>query len=575
MRSRQYSDVGVIDLFDVEPLSPDEVNQILDLSPEEIIIDCFAGGGGASLGIEWATGRSPDEAINHSASAIAIHKANHPTTNHHHSDIWEVDPRTVARGRKVGILWGSPDCTHHSRAKGGKPVSRKIRALAHVLVRYAKALKPRIIALENVQEFLSWGPISRATGQPDPRRKGHSFRTFRRQLEREGYVVETKLLRGCDFGSPTSRLRLFLIARCDGQPIRWPVPTHSKSRAEMWAAAIMDWSLPTPSIFLTPAEAKQAKKDLGLKGVPKRPLAANTQKRIARGLKRYVIDSPDPFIVPDFSYDLTGSAPFVIPIDNKSSGASGAQSVRSPLTTIVTENRHAIVAPTLIQVGYGEREGQQPRSLDIRQPLGTIVAGGAKHAVVAAWLAKHFGGVVGSPVTRPIDTITGVDHHSLCLTSLVKLKGTSRDGQAVTEPIATIQAQGNHYAEVRAFCIAYFGNEKDGQSLKAPMRTITSRDRLGLVTIHGTDYVIVDIGIRMVSIRERARAQGFPDTYQLAVRMPVEKKTKKGTRIVMKLLTDAEQGEMIGNSVNPHVACALLRANLMVRPVSATEVQAA
>lgn len=528
--------------------TPDDGHAFGGLAPDEIIIDCFAGGGGTSLGIEWATGRSPDVAINHSASAIAIHEANHPTTKHFHSDIWEVKPEVAAAGRPVGLLWLSPDCTHHSRAKGGKPVSRKIRALAHVAVRYAKAVRPRIIGLENVQEFVTWGPISRATGKPNPKKKGHSYRTFVRQLEREGYEVQTRLLRGCDFGSPTTRLRFFLIARCDGQPIRWPAETHSKNDPAMWAAEILDFSLPCPSIFLTKAEAKEAKTILGLKRAPKRPLAAPTMARVAAGFKRYVVDAADPFI---------------IPIDNQSSGSGGARSIRSPLSTIVTENRHALIAPTLVQMGYGERDGQAPRALDIRQPLGTVVAGGPKHAVVTAWLAKHFGGVVGTPMTRPIDTITGTDHHSVCAASLVKLKGTCKDGQPVTEPLGTVQAQGNHFAAVCAFLVAYFGNETDGQSVKSPLRTVTARDRLALVvTIHGADYVLVDIGLRMLTIRERARAQGFPDSYQLAIRVPVVKTTKKGTRTVWKELSEDAQGEMIGNSVNPHVACALLLANL-------------
>ena len=543
----RYTKDGVLDLFD----------QQLGLADDEIIIDCFAGGGGASLGIEWATGRSPDEAINHSAPAIAIHKANHPATNHHLSDIWEVDPLDVARGRKVGLLWLSPDCTHHSRAKGGKPVSKKIRVLAHVAVRYAKKVRPRTIFLENVEEFLGWGPVSRETNKADPKRKGLSFRTFVRQLKRLGYAVDWKLLRGCDYGTPTTRRRLFLAARCDGQPIRWPEPTHSKDMPAMWAAAIMDWSLPCPSIFLTREEAKQARKDLGLKGTPKRPIVDASMRRIARGLDRYVIRAKDPFIVP--GSETIG--PFIAGVGGRMAQTK-ERGVEAPYQTITAKNDAVLVAPTLIQMGYSERKGQLPRSLDLQQPLGTVVAGGPKHAAVAAWLVKYFGGVAGAPLTRPIDTVTGADHHSFCTAHPLKPKGTSRDGQPVTAPLATVQAQGNHYAEVRAFLVAYFGNEKDGQSMRSPMRTVTARDRLGLVTIRGHDYVIVDIGLRMVSIRERARAQGFPDSYQLAVQMQVTRTTKRGERIVWKSLTEAEQGSMIGNSVNPHVVRAIIRENL-------------
>lgn len=532
----------LLDLFD----AANDVTPLVGLADDEIIIDCFAGGGGASLGIEWATGRSPDEAINHSATAIAIHEANHPTTRHHHADVWEVDPLEVARGREVGLLWASPDCTHFSRAKGGKPVSKRIRMLAHVVIRYAKAVRPRIIALENVPEFLTWGPVSRETGKPDPKRKGKSFRTWVRQLRRLGYAVEWRLLRGCDFGAPTTRKRLFVVARCDGEPIRWPRPTHGRGCAQPWrtAAECIDWSLPCPSIFLTREEAKT----LGVN--VRRPLAAATLRRIARGIDRFVLHAAEPFI---------------IGIDHRGSGESSAWPSAAPLTTVTTEARHALVVPSLIQCGYGEREGQAPRVLDLTQPLGTIVGGGNKHALVAAFLAKHFGDRgqrPGSALSEPLATITASDHNALVASHLVKYKGTCRDGHALSEPMPTVQAQANHLAEVRAFLVAYYGNERDGQSLRDPMRTVTPRDRLGLVTIQGTDYAIVDVGMRMLTPRERARAQGFPDDYVLEVEVEVVQRTKRGERRVRRATTLDEQGEMIGNSVNPHVASALLRANL-------------
>ena len=514
---------------------------MLPLADDEIIVDCFAGGGGASLGITWATGRHPDEAINHSASAIAIHEANHPTTRHHHSDIWEVDPLDVARGRRVGLLWLSPDCTHFSRAKGGKPVSKKIRILAHVAIRYAAKVRPRVIALENVEEFVTWGPVARATGKPDPRRKGKSFRAFVRQLRRLGYAVDWRLLRGCDYGSPTIRRRLFLVARCDGLPVRWPTPTHGAEMPETWAAGIIDWSIPCPSIFLTKAEAKA----LGLN--VKRPLEEATLRRVGRGVWRYVIAAAEPFIV-----GLGGRQ-----------AQSPERPVSKPYQTITAKADSALVVPTLIQMGYGEREGQAPRVPGLEKPLGTVVAGGPKHALVAAFLAKHFGGVVGDRLTNPLPTVTATDHNALVTSHLVKLKGTARDGQPVTVPLHTVQAGGNHFAEVRAFLTAYYGNEKDGQSLREPVRTVTATDRLALVTVHGQDYVIADIGMRMLVPRELARGQGFPDSYVLDVMVPkpIARGNRRGeTRLVR--ISKREQVEMVGNSVNPHVACALVRANL-------------
>lgn len=585
----------VLDLF--ETVANDV--EMYGLGDDEIMIDCFAGGGGVSKGMEMATGRSPDEAINHSAPALAIHAANHPTTRHWHSDVWEVDPLEVAAGRRVGILWLSPDCTHFSRAKGGKPVSKKIRILAHVAIRYANAVRPRIIILENVEEFLGWGPISRATGKPDPKRKGHSFRGFVRQLRRLGYAVDWRMLRGCDYGSPTTRKRLFLVARCDGQPIRWPQPTHGKGRAQpvRVAAGIIDWSLACPSIFLTKEQAKA----LGYK--VQRPLAEKTLRRIARGVRRYVIEAADPFI---------------IPVTHQ--GDVRTHSLHDPLPTITAANRgeHALVAPTLIQTGYGEDmkrnggAGQAPRALDLEKPLGTVVAGGSKHALVSSFLAKHYGGneTPGSDARDPLDTITATDHHAHVAVHIAKHYG-DRVGSAASEPLHTVTAAsvhhalvtshlqrdfgksvgsgadepvptitaggGGHVAEVRAFLTAYYnGNPREaGSSLRDPARTVTATDRLGLVTVHGTEYVIVDIGMRMLTPRELARAQGFPDSYVLDVVVPsvikrgkrkgqlrlVTKGARKGLPKLVKISKSA-QTEMVGNSVNPQVACALIVANV-------------
>jgi DNA (cytosine-5)-methyltransferase 1 len=411
----------------------------------ELIIDSFAGGGGASTGIERALGRSPDIAINHSPEAIAMHRLNHPATRHFCEDVWQVDPREATGGRPVGLAWFSPDCTHFSKAKGGKPRSKKIRGLAWAVYRWAKAVRPRVIALENVEEFADWGPLL-DDGRPCPVRRGMTFRRWCRQLENLGYEIDARELRACDYGAPTSRKRLFVIARCDGQPIRWPEPTHGHGlQPYRTAGECIDWTLPCPSIFAR-----------------KKPLADATLRRVAAGVMRYVVHARQPFLV----------------------------------------------APTLVQTGYGEREGQAPRALDLQKPLGTVVAGGQKHALVAAFLARHFTGVVGSDLREPMRTVTAIDHHSL----------------------------------VQAFLVAYYGNERDGRSLREPLGTVVSRDRFGLVTVHGEPHYIADIGLRMLAPRELYRAQGFPEDVQL-------------------LGSTRSQVALCGNSVSPPLAEAIVRAN--------------
>lgn len=496
----------------------------------EIIVDSFAGGGGASCGIEWATGRSPDIAINHDAEAIALHAANHPETRHYCENVWKVDPVQACAGRPVGLMWLSPDCKHFSKAKGGKPVEKKVRGLAWVAVRWAKAVAPRIIVLENVEEFQTWGPVL-SNGRPCPMRKGLTFRRFVGRLRALGYAVEWRELRACDYGAPTTRRRLFLIARCDGQPIQWPAPTHGKGTAQPWrtAAECIDWSIPCPSIFLSADQGKA----IGVR----RPLAEATLRRIARGVRRYVIEAGDPFIVPV-----------------SHSGDTRAHSVREPLRTITGSSRstHALAIPTLINTRNGERDGQAPRVRDIAQPLPTVTAMGSQGALVTAFLAKHYGGheTPGSSLAQPIDTVTVTDHHALVASSLVKFKGTARDGQQLTLPLHTVQAGGLHYAEVRAFLVAYYRNERDGGSLRSPMRTVTSKDRLGLVTVQGEEYAIADIGMRMLAPRELYNAQGFPQSYRIEIEF-------RG-----KPLTKTAQVRMCGNSVCPPLAAAIVRANL-------------
>ena len=556
-------------------------------------MDLFAGGGGASTGIEQAIGRPVDVSINHDPEAISLHTANHPQTVHYCSDVFEVDPIAATGGRPVGLLWASPDCKHFSKAKGGKPVSKKIRSLAGVVIKWVKVLKPtnthpRVIQLENVEEFQTWGPLLTVfktqtddcgntftvkEQYPDPTRRGETFARWKKSLENLGYVVEHRELRACDYGAPTIRKRLFLIARCDGLPIVWPEPTHAKPNKagkvpkgmKPWrtAAECIDWSIPAPSIFER-----------------KKPLAEATCRRIAKGIQRYVVEAAEPFIVNVANSKTTGRGPNVWPTSE-------------PLRTVTSAPGFAAVdvtlAPTLIQTGYGEREGQAPRALDLHKPLGTVVAG-QKHALVSAFLAKHYTGVVGSDLADPMATVTSVDHHSLVSANLIhlghgegkcgtkrfshgirdvtdplntitaqgaaagivtshlcKLRGTNV-GSGMDEPLHTISAQGTHHAEVRAFLIKYYGADQDPR-LGEPLHTVTTKDRFGLVTIKGEDYAIVDIGLRMLTPRELYLAQGFPKSYLI----------ERGA--AGEPITKTAQVRMCGNSVCPPLSRAITAAN--------------
>lgn len=599
----------------------------------ELIIDNFAGGGGASTGIELATGRSVDIAINHDPAAIAMHRANHPDTEHYCESVWDVDPREVTGGRPVGLVWLSPDCKHFSKAKGGKPVEKGIRGLAWVAVRWAATVRPRVIMLENVEEFKTWGPLLK-DGYPNPEKKGRTFNCFVNALKRQGYKVEWRELRACDYGAPTIRKRLFLVARRDGRPIVWPEPTHGDLESEEvksgklkpWrtAAEIIDWSIPCPSIFER-----------------KKPLADNTMRRIARGIERFVINNPKPFIVRvnhsgsnhhytddiDEPFKTVTSkngwglvTPYIARIGQTGFGGDRLQyELEDPLTTVTTKaehllitpvlgvntsghpgshpgeplrtvttgNHHMLVSPTLIEIGYGEGKGQAPRVPGLQKPLGTVVAGGRKHALVAAFLAKHYGGGYTGPGTDlddPLSTVTTVDHnalitahiarhfgesvgsatdepigtvtaggggHSALVTShLVKLRGTCQDGQPITEPIPTITDGGLHVGEVRAFLLKYYGSADNRQQMNEPLHTVTTKDRFGLVTVEGIDYQIVDIGMRMLEPHELFAAQGFPANYIINVDADGKKYSKSA------------QVARCGNAVPPPFAAALVRANL-------------
>lgn len=562
----------------------------------ELIIDLFAGGGGASTGIEQALGRHVDIAVNHDPEAVSLHQANHPQTLHLVSDVFEVDPVTVCDGRPVGMLWASPDCKHFSKAKGGKPVSKKIRGLAWVVVKWAKLAMPRIIHLENVEEFQTWGPLL-PNGRVCPDRKGRTFRTWKRALERLGYVVEHRELRACDYGAPTIRKRMFLTARRDGMPIAWPLPTHGAGPGlKPWrtAADCIDWSLPCPSIFERTRE-----------------LAEATLRRIAHGVMRYVVNAAEPFIVPvthpndsrvnsigEPLRTITGAnrgekalvTPVVTRIGQTGFGDGGKNHrVDKPLTTITSKAEHLLVSPTLIQTGYGERPGQAPRVPGLHKPLGTAVDG-QKHGLVAAFLAKHYGGHEGPgvPVDGPVSTITTQDHHAvvaahvtkfrkgstgsaldeplhtvtaggqqarpgtgnamgLVTSHLAKLRGTSNSA-STADPLHTVSAGGQHHAEVRALLIKYYGTDQDPR-LDEPMHTVTTKDRFGLVVVKGEAYFIADIGMRMLQPRELYRAQGFDDSY-------IIERGADG-----RPLTKSAQVRMCGNSVCPPLARAIVAAN--------------
>jgi DNA (cytosine-5)-methyltransferase 1 len=689
----------------------DLFSMTLDLG-NELIIDNFAGGGGTSTGLEQAFGRPVDIAINHDPEALAMHAANHPHTTHLCESVWDVDPIKVTNNRPVGLVWLSPDCKHFSKAKGGKPVEKRIRGLAWVTLRWAAKCKPRVIMLENVEEFKTWGPLlveADGSAKPDPAKKGKTFDSFIRQLRAHGYTVDYREMRGCDHDTPTIRKRFFLVARRDGIAIKWPEPTHGapdsigvragKLLPYRTAAECIDFSLPCPSIF---------ERD--------RPLAPATLRRIAKGIMRYVVDAADPFIVgqggPIYGgKPVSANQPFgtlttenhravvlptIVPVTHQ--GGDRTESIGEPFRTITGAHRgeKALGVATLVQVGYGEREGQAPRALDIEKPLGTVVGAAAKHALVeaelapfvmtnttghpgagvympvptitaagnqavaTAFLAKHYTGVVGSDLTDPIGTVTACDHHSLVTafltehanasnqrvmpadeplrticaqvkgghfsmvsahitkfrtgatdspldeplhtvtaggqqarpgtgnakgivtahiqrdmgasvghaadaplgtvtaggggksalvtSNMIKLRGTST-AAGTDKPLGTVSAGGQHHAEVRAFLLSYYGTDQ-APEIDRPLATVTSRDRFGLVTIHGQDYQIVDIGLRMLQPRELFRAQGFPDDYIIG------DDPAQGLK-----LTKSAQVRMCGNSVCPPMAKALILAN--------------
>lgn len=611
------------------------LQELLGHSSDEIVVDLFAGGGGASLGIEMA-GFKVDAAVNHNPMAVAIHRANHPHTEHFTQDVFSVSPKWITRGRRVGLLWASPDCTDHSKAKGGVPIrNAKRRELARVITdKWIPDLKPsgchpRIIWMENVEEFQDWGPLD-SKGCIISTMRGASFKKFCRDLRRHGYHVEFRELRASHFGVPTIRKRLYLCARRDGMPIVWPQPTHGdphssdvkSGRLKPWrtAAEIIDWSEPCPSIFDT---TKEIKAKHGRRA--KRPLKKNTLRRVAKGIQRYVIESASPFIVDlshtrrDGSYDcfrgcgpndplptITQSPGMAVcaPVMVTNTSGHAPSAADAPVPTITTGGQQMVCAPFLQHVQHasapnGVMPADEPMRTVTTQPKGggmalvaahiqrqfgnsighacdtpmhTIMPGGDGKTQLCAAILKNYTGVVGHDARQPLGTVTTKDHNSVVTAHITKMRGENV-GHPADEPLHTVSAKGTHHA-VSSCLLTYYGTDQDTR-IEEPLPTVVTRDRFALVQaflaeyapgdilpyvrIDGVLYVITDIGLRMLTPRELARAQGFPDSY--IIEFADGKRVKK-----------EDQVAMIGNSVCPGMAAALVAANYVPQRVAAPNV---
>ena len=538
----------------------------------ELIVDNFAGGGGASTGIELATGYSVDIAINHDPEAIKMHKANHPNTKHYCENVWSVDPVKACNGHPVGLAWFSPDCKHFSKAKGGKPKDKNIRGLAWVACRWAGLVRPRVIMLENVEEFKTWGPLNRGH-HPIKAKQGKTFEKFVQQLNDLGYTLEFKELIAADYGAPTMRKRFFMIARCDGKPIVWPEPTHAPADSEevkvglkkpyVGAYTQLDFSLPCPSIFDTSEEIKEK---YGIRAV--RPLAQKTMDRIARGLKKFVLDNPEPFIIqcnhggerrPNDIREpmptITGKhgygivEPTLAPYMGTNTTNHPGGNCKDPIHTITTGNQQCLISPTLIQY-HSETSKDGVRGQTIKDPIMTVDSSN-RYGLVASFLHKYYDGGykgAGGTVENPLPTVTAWDHNSVVTANLIQMNNHC-DGKDIRQPLPTITAGDGHFGEVRAFLIKYYG-QGTGQDIEQPLDTVTARDRFGLVTIEGVDYQIVDIGLRMLEPRELYGCQGFPEDYII------------DHDYTGKIYPRSEQVRRCGNAVCPPIPAALVRANL-------------
>lgn len=507
----------------------------------EIIVDNFAGGGGASTGIEIATARSVAIAINHDPAAILMHRTNHPYTEHLQASVWDVDPKAVCRGRPVGLAWFSPDCKHFSKAKGAALVDRKIRGLAWITLRWAAEVRPRVIILENVEEFQTWGPVRK--GKPVKKLAGTTFRKFIRQLEDLGYTVEFRELVAADFGAPTSRKRFYMIARCDGKPIVWPKPTHSKTGTDglkKWrcAAEIIDWGLPCPSVFATKAEIMDR---YGLKAV--RPLAKNTMRRIIRGVDKFTIRSGKPFIVPTGYGERKGQAPRVHDID-------------APVPTIVSTGKEnlckPVLAPALIQ--YHTEQTEHVRASGLGAPINTVDASN-RYGLTCANLVEYYTGGRPLDIKDPMHTVTSHDREALIAAHVVKFKGDNL-GHGAEDPMQTVTTSAGEFAVCKAYLAKMHGGDDLGYwpEIRALLNEFCgyelAEDDVLLLEIKGVLYYIADIGLRMLSPRELYNAMGFPPDY-IIDRDYLGNEYKKSAQVAR-----------CGNAVCPPVASALVRANL-------------
>lgn len=558
-----------------------------------LIVDNFAGGGGASTGMELALGRKVDIAINHDPDAIAMHKANHPNTTHYQESVWNIDPMKICNGEEVDAAWFSPDCKHFSKAKGKKPVDKKIRGLAWIALRWAGTVRPKIIFLENVVEFKTWGPVRH--GQPIKSKQGQTFDKFISQLKELGYEIAYRELVAADYGAPTKRKRFFLIARSDNQPIEWPqalFAPRDKAKAlgmkpYKSAESIIDWSIKCPSIFER-----------------KKPLSEATMKRIARGMEKFVFKENKPFIVPigygegknqlprihsleeplptlvssgkhylvmpyviDYHYENQPSSvldptktlttvrgqylvtPYLM-INN--TGHPGSM-IKQPVPTITTGIHHFLLSPLLVQIG--QNGFCEDRSSSIREPIKTVVTKN-EFCLLAPVLIPHGypdnDGKRTEDIKQPVNVITsGGNKHALAIAFLVKHFGGYYEGHGASleQPLGTVTAV-DHHALVEAFLIKYYKGADNVQSVKEPLHTITAKSRFGIVTINHVDYQIVDIGMRMLTPRELYNAQGFPKDY-------VIDKDCYGNKYPIN-----KQIARCGNAVPPPFAEALLRANM-------------
>ena len=556
----------------------------------KLVVDNFAGGGGASTGIELALGFPVDIAVNHDADAIAMHKVNHPCTRHFQEDVFSIDPVSVTGGREVGIAWFSPDCKHFSRAKGGKPVDKKIRGLSWVILKWAmSSVAPEVIFMENVPEIKTWGPLIEENGQmkPDPMRGGETFKGFIAMLtngiEKEqpafseaceflkidpdsedgdllatglGYKVAWKEMKACDYGAPTIRNRFYLIARRDGQPIVFPEPTHGKGRKPYRTAAeCIDWSLPCPSMFGR-----------------KKELAENTLRRIARGLDKFVIKNPQPFIMQmnyenspqDINKPLSTqtavnkhyvAVPKVHPYIMSNNTNNACHAAGEPLPTVTTGNRNFLCAPSLVQ--YHSEQGKgEVRGQEIGKPIMTI-DGSPRYAMSACYLTKYFSGArqAGASLAEPAPTVTAIDHSALAAANLLHYYGGADHASRVNNPLPTVTTLPRHYV-VKTYlqkmdaaqdfgnweCVRELLNKYAGYSIAA--------DEILIMEIDGKWYFISDIGMRMLKARELMLAQGFPPDYIIDIESHIGKR-----------YSEAKQIARMGNAVCPPVAEALVRAN--------------